>query len=80
MSIDQAQIHALRSSLEADDYHLDVQVSDDTAVATITAGPDACAECLVPKDLMRSMLAPILGVDADRIEMTYPVDVHTDGE
>ncbi|MGO1768638.1 MAG: hypothetical protein ACTHZX_01685 [Microbacterium sp.] len=76
MTIDQSQIDALRGSLEADDYHLSLDVSDDAASAVITAGPDACAECLVPKDLMRQMLSPMIGVAADRIEMTYPVEVH----
>lgn len=76
MTIDQTQIDALRGSLEADDYHLSLEVSGDGANAVITAGPDACAECLVPKDLMKQMLAPMIGVDAGRIEMTYPVEVH----
>ncbi|WP_188756057.1 hypothetical protein [Microbacterium album] len=76
MAIDEAQIQALRGSLEADDYHLELDVNDDAAVATITAGPDACADCLVPKDLMKRMLAPMIGVEPERIEMNYPVDVH----
>lgn len=76
MSIDPSLIQGLRQSLEADDYHLDVTVDGDAASATITAGPDACAECLVPKDLMKQMLSPMLGVAPERIEMTYPVDVH----
>ncbi|GAA3663164.1 hypothetical protein [Microbacterium marinilacus] len=76
MTTDQAQFAALQQSLEADDYHLSLEVTGDDAVATITAGPDACAECLVPKDLMKRMLSPMIGVDAERIEMNYPVDVH----
>ncbi|HET6300375.1 hypothetical protein [Microbacterium sp.] len=80
MPIDQAQLDDFRRSLEADDYHLDIALEGDAATARIVAGPDACAECLVPKDLMRNMLAPMLGVDAERIELTYPVEVHTAGE
>lgn len=76
MTIDQSQIDALRGSLEADDYHLSLEVEGDAATAVITAGPDACAECLVPKDLMRQMLSPMIGVQAEKIEMTYPVEVH----
>ena len=76
MTIDQSQIDALRGSLEADDYHLSLDVADEAAKAVITAGPDACAECLVPKDLMRQMLSPMIGVPADSIETTYPVEVH----
>ncbi|WES64510.1 hypothetical protein P0L94_00230 [Microbacter sp. GSS18] len=80
MSIDQAQLQGLRQSLEADDYHLTVDVEGEAAVATIIAGPDACAECLVPKRLMKMMLAPMIGVDAERIELSYPVDVHSGDE
>ncbi len=76
MTIDQSQIDALRGSLEADDYHLSLEVEGDAATAVITAGPDACAECLVPKDLMRQMLSPMIGVAVEKIEMTYPVEVH----
>lgn len=77
MTIDHAQLDALRGSLEADDYHLSLDVTGDAASAVITAGPDACAECLVPKDLMRRMLSPMIGVPAEAIEMTYPVEAHT---
>jgi len=79
MTIDQTQLDALRGSLEADDYHLSLEIEGDAASAVISAGPDACAECLVPKDLMRRMLSPMIGVPADAIEMTYPVEVHTAG-
>jgi len=41
---------------------------------TIIATPDACADCLVPKDLMRSMLEQQLGVPGARIDLTYPRD------
>lgn len=80
MSIDQQQLEDFRKTLEADDYHLDITVLDDAAIARIEAGPDACAECLVPKDFMRQMLAPLVGVDAAKIDISYPVDVHTSGE
>lgn len=80
MGIDQQQLDDFRRTLEADDYHLFVDVLDDRATARIDAGPDACAECLVPKDFMRQMLSPMLGVGAERIEIAYPVDVHTVGD
>lgn len=76
MTIDQTQLDALRGSLEADDYHLSLDIEGDAATAVITAGPDACAECLVPKELMTRMLSPMIGVPAERIDMTYPVEVH----
>jgi len=74
MSIDQAQLEEFRRSLEADDYRLEVSVADDSADVRIHAGPDACAECLVPKSMMATMLEPVLGVSADRIELTYPTE------
>lgn len=80
MSIDQQQLDEFRKTLEADDYHLSVEVLDDCATARIEAGPDACAECLVPKDFMRQMLSPLLGVGAENIDIAYPVEVHTAGE
>jgi len=80
MSIDQQQLDDFRKTLEADDYHLNVTMDADSARAVIEAGPTACAECLVPKDFMRQMLAPMLGVGAEKIDVTYPVEVHTEGE
>lgn len=77
MSIDRVRLAELRSSLEADDYHLDVNLRPETAEVRIVAGPTACEECLVPKPLMRSMLAPVLGVEPDSIALTYPTDVAT---
>ncbi|MBP2436930.1 hypothetical protein [Microbacterium amylolyticum] len=72
-----SQLQALQETLRADDYHLSVERTGDDAVATIAAGPTACAECLVPKDLMRRMLAPLVGVEVERIRVNYPVDVPT---
>ena len=79
MTIDRGQLDEFRKTHEADDYHQSVELIDDRALARIEAGPAACAECLVPKDFMRQMLSPMLGVGADRIEITYPVEVHTSG-
>ncbi|HEV7957672.1 MAG: hypothetical protein JWL94_394 [Microbacteriaceae bacterium] len=80
MSIDQQKLADFRKGMEADDYHLEVELSDGSALATVVAGPTACAECLVPKDLMRTMLAPMLGVVPERIAVVYPVEVHSGGE
>jgi hypothetical protein len=51
-----------------------IEEADAKLSVIITAGPDACEDCLVPKDLMRSMLSSELGVDAAIIDITYPVD------
>jgi hypothetical protein len=66
---------ALTSALEADGYHMAIEEADSKLSVIITAGPDACEDCLVPKDLMRSMLSSELGVDAAVIEIAYPVDL-----
>ena len=52
-----------------------IEEADAKLSVVITAGPDACEDCLVPKDLMRSMLSSELGVDAAIIDITYPVDL-----
>jgi hypothetical protein len=64
----------LSSALEADGYRLAIDEADAKLSVVITAGPDACEDCLVPKDLMRSMLSAELGVDAALIDITYPAD------
>jgi hypothetical protein len=74
MSIDEAQLEEFRKSLEADDYSMDVTEQQDRVQVRIAAGPEACEECLVPKELMATMLAPVLGVDPDRVELVYPTD------
>ena len=42
---------------------------------TISAAPQACADCLVPKDLMRGILSQQLGIDGGMIDIAYPVDL-----
>lgn len=79
MSIDQAELEEFRKSLAADGYRLDVDVRAESAEVRIIAGPDACADCLVAKPMMRSMLAPVLGVAADNIDLRYPTDHGAEG-
>jgi hypothetical protein len=66
---------ALSSALEADGYHMAIEELDSKLSVVITAGPSACEDCLVPKDLMRSMLGSELGVEPSIIDITYPVDL-----
>ena len=75
MDVDQPRLEQIRQSLEADDYRLDVVVHSGRATVTIGAGPSACQDCLVSKDLMRSMLAPVLGIPPEEIELAYPAEV-----
>jgi hypothetical protein len=64
----------ITSALKADGYYMAIDEQDARLAVVITAGPDACEDCLVPKDLMRGMLSSELGVDAAIIDITYPTD------
>jgi hypothetical protein len=70
--IDTERTVALRSTLLADGYLLDIAEAGTRIRATITATPQACADCLVPKDLMRGILGQALGVPEDAIDLAYP--------
>jgi hypothetical protein len=72
--IDMERVVALRSTLAADGYLLEVAEQGTRVRVTISATPQACADCLVPKDLMRGILGQTLGVPEDAIELMYPLD------
>jgi len=67
--------NALSSALEADGYRLAIEEVGARVSAVISAGPDACEDCLVPKELFRGMLSHEIGVDEGLIDVTYPVDL-----
>lgn len=69
------RLQALRTGLETDGYGLEVSEGERVAVR-ITAGPDACADCLVPEPIMREVLSQALEVPSDRIDITYPEGAH----
>ena len=74
-----AALAPLADALRADGYELTVeQVAPDLQL-TVSATPDACAECLVPKAIFKDMAAMALkdhGVMvAGDIKISYP-DVH----
>lgn len=72
MSIDESALAQLRSTLAADDYALAVADTGGGVRVSITAGPSACEDCLVPKPLMRGVLHQALGVPEDAITLIYP--------
>jgi hypothetical protein len=72
--IDSERTTALRSTLAADGYLMDIAEEGTRIRVTISATPEACADCLVPKDLMRSILGGTLGVPPDVIDLTYPAE------
>jgi hypothetical protein len=70
--IDTERAGAIAATLAADGYHLQIAEAGWRDRVTITAGPGACADCLVPENLMRGILGQALGVPEDAIDLTYP--------
>jgi hypothetical protein len=70
--IDTERAGVIAAALAADGYHLQIAEAGDRVRVTITAGPGACADCLVPENLMRGILGQALGVPEDAIDLTYP--------
>jgi hypothetical protein len=69
-------LSGIRAMLAADGYGMSLRaLGTDTLAVDIMAGPDACAECLVPKDIMSGIVRDALGsvVPVARIEVSYPV-------
>jgi hypothetical protein len=78
MAYDDA-LASLRTMLDADGYALTVRKGPTGLVAEIRAGPDACADCLVQKDLMRlyieQALRPVVPGELPAIDILYPADL-----
>lgn len=72
--IDTERARALRTSLAADGYQMEIAEESGRFSVTIRATPEACADCLVPKDLMRGILGQALGTAPESIALTYPAD------
>jgi hypothetical protein len=72
--IDAERSVAIRSTLAADGYQMEMAEQGGRVLVTIIATEQACADCLVPKDLMRGILADALGVPSATIDLTYPLD------
>jgi hypothetical protein len=65
----------IAAMLQADGYELAVEETGHRLAVTISPGPDACADCLVPKDVFRGIVAHQVGIDGDLIDITYPADL-----
>jgi hypothetical protein len=70
--IDAERAGEIAAALATDGYHLQIAEAGDRVRVTITADPGACADCLVPENLMRGILGQALGVPQDAIDLTYP--------
>lgn len=69
----------LRSMLAADGYSIDLRMQGaGVLVAQIKAGPAACADCLVPKPMMRgyfeNALRSVPEIKLPEIRLIYPTD------
>jgi hypothetical protein len=70
-----AALRPLGEGLEHDGYALAVAVRDAGVALRIVAGPEACEECLVPKELMAALATQALadaGLSPGRLEIVYP--------
>jgi len=71
----------MRRMLEADGYELISAPTADGVSLTVQAGPNACEECLVPKEIFTSIAVEALGsagieLSAEQVKITYPTDGH----
>ena len=80
-ALHESDVHALltdiRDSLRSDGYELTVRSVTPQLSLAIAAGPDACEDCLVGKDLMARHVVAALeeldaNLDASAIAITYP--------
>jgi hypothetical protein len=72
--LDEARLQPIQASLDADGYRLDAAEAGGRIGVRISAGPDACEDCLVPKQVMRGILGQVLEVDESIIDIAYPGD------
>jgi hypothetical protein len=72
-----AALSALREMLAADGYGMSLHVIGPKILGIdVSAGPDSCPTCLVPKELMTGIAMEALGdaTPVSRIEVSYPAD------
>jgi hypothetical protein len=69
------RLQDISAMLAADGYNLAVEELGHRVALTVSPGPDACEDCLVPKDVFRGIAAHQLGIEGDLIDITYPADL-----
>jgi len=63
-----AALRGLRDTLESDGYGLEWSMEEENRIGIrVFAGSEACAECLVPPELMRSIVDNELGSTPYRV-------------
>jgi hypothetical protein len=73
--LDVALLEPLQASLGADGYLMAAREEGGRIDVRIFASGDACADCLVPKTIMRGILGQVLGVAEDLIDLSYPAEL-----
>ena len=71
-----AALQGLRDTLRADGYALEWSLAEqDQIEVRVVAGADACADCLVPAELMRTIVSDALSETPYRVgRITLPAD------
>lgn len=74
----EAALEPLADALSADGYELRArQLGERSALVEVVPTPDACADCLVPRDvfgaIIRTRLAEVLSGSWE-VEVVYPAD------
>lgn len=71
-------LRGFRDMLATDGYTLSWSVTDQNAVVVrIAAGPDACADCLVPRPVMETMMSKALEPTPYALDhLVLPPDAH----
>jgi hypothetical protein len=73
-----AAIAETRKGLEASGFRVTCAHSDGVLTVSVVAGPGACAECLVPRRVLESIIGSELGGQGIRVEsvkVVYPADL-----
>jgi hypothetical protein len=71
------ELAELRAMLKADGYGIEAvgRTGDVLDLKVVVATPEACADCLVPKPLMRDLISSRLQAHALRLgELLYPAE------
>ena len=76
----QTALESMKTMLAADGYELDIAVDGESIALDVRATPDACAECLVPKPLLATMVVNLMAkgsvsVDPSQLSIRYPTEV-----
>lgn len=70
--VNEEGLQSLRTTLEADGYLVDVEEAGERVGVRISAGPEACPDCLAPEPVLRGVIHQLLEVPEQSIDLSYP--------